>query len=211
MDRGMPLYQQLKACLLECPLEGQKKFLPLSDLKKITRDTVKGQLPYLRTQMFHRKLPEKILQQAKMVFAILVLMGEPRAINGLLQEGLTDEHLPLQAKKVNNHNVVESVHGKIFKSFDAWGNEARVEEFLDKQWLVQAPVLDPTGEHIVLDPKCALPFKCIDQKAERGALSIVYKGTLHPAHQKGFKVSIAPPLGVCWAVDAKVRTVGGRS
>jgi len=208
----MPLYQQLKPCLLECPLEGQKKFLPLSDLNdKITRDTIKGQLPYLSTQMCHRNLPDKILQHAKKVFAILVFMGEPRAIKGLLQEGLTDEHLPLQTKKVNNHNVVESADGKIFKSFDAWGNEARVEEFLEKQWLVQAPVLDPTGKHIVLDSKCALPFKCIDQKAERGALSIVYKGTLHPAHQEGFKVSTAPPLGVYQVIDVKIRTAGGRS
>src|SRR5579871_1983024 len=191
VNRDMTLYQQLKECLLECPLEGQKMFLPLSDLnEKITRDSVKGQLPCLET-FCHRNLPNKILQQAKKVFAILVLMYEPHKIKGLLQDGLTDDQLPLQAKKINNNNVVESVHGKIFKSFNTWRNEARVEDFLEKQWLVQAPVFDPTGKHFVLDLKCALPFKCIDQKAEKGALSIVYKGTLHPAHQEGFKVSIA--------------------
>ena len=196
MDRDMSLFQQLRLCLLECPLESQKKFLPLNDLnEKITRDSIKRELPPM-TQRFNCNLPDKVLQHAKKVFAILVLMGEPRYIKDLLQEGLKDEHLPLQSKRGDNPNVLVSVHGTTFKSFDTWKNEARVGEFLEKQWLVLAPVLDPTGKHIILDTKCALPFQCIDQKTDRGALSIVYKGTVHPAHQQGFKVSIILPLGV---------------
>jgi serine/threonine protein kinase len=203
----MSLYRQLNDyCLVTSPL-GDQVFLPLSDLNdKITRDSIKAQLSY-GIRLFHRGLPDNVFLHAKKVFAILVLIEEPCAIKDLIQEGLTDEDLPLSRKGDSDYNVLVSACGKIFKSFASWDKESRVRDFLDKQWLVQAPVLDTTGKHIVLDPKCALPFQESVAKA-RGGFGVVHQGTLHPAHQQGFKVSIALASGAHRTIDAKVPKAG---
>ena len=87
-------------------------------------------------------------------------------------------------------------------SFFGWENEGRVAEFLEKQWLVQAPVLDTAGKHIVLDPKCALPFLDVAKMAG-GGFATVSKGKIHPAYQQGFEVSIV--LGPGILIDTNVR------
>jgi hypothetical protein len=40
-------------------------------------------------------LPDRITKEAKRIFGALVLMDKANAIEGLLDEGLTDDHLPL--------------------------------------------------------------------------------------------------------------------
>jgi hypothetical protein len=187
----MSFYQQLDDALVMCSLGDQSQdFLPLSELnEKITKDSVRAQLSY--TTLWCRPgLPEKVCQYAKKVFAILVLIGEPSAIRDLIADGLTDEHLPLSRNSGKEKNILLSVKGQRFSSFAAWPHEARVKAFLEKQWVVQAPVLDMTGKHIVLDRKCALPFRTSDDISGAGS-SVVYKGILHPAHQEGFEVSVA--------------------
>jgi hypothetical protein len=170
----------------------------------ITRDSVRAQLfpESLLLQPKLRNLPKKVVQHAKKIFAILVFIGEPRAIVDLLQEGLTDEHLPLSASPDQHDIAPVSVHGTTFMSFFGWENEGRVAEFLEKQWLVQAPVLDTTGKHIVLDPKCALPFLDVAEMSV-GDSPTVFKGKIHPAHQQGFEVSIVLVPGI--PIDTNVR------
>jgi hypothetical protein len=185
-------YLQLNSGRIQSPLNSHD-FLPLSILdEKITRDRVEevlssGALPCTPS------LPDKVCQQAKKVFAILVLIYFPEAITELFLEGLTDEHLPLcRAPQGDNnyHNLyyLVSVRGKTFKAFATLRNPARVSDFLEKQWLVQAPMLDTSGKHIELDAKCALPFGKVDKKVATD-FSTVWKGALHPAHQQGLKVS----------------------
>lgn len=179
----MSLYQQLENSLVTCPL-GDQEFLPLSKLEeKITTDAVRTQLPW-STLLINRGLPDKIFQCAKKVFAILVLMGEPGSIRGVIEDGLTDEHLPLSREMGNDGNALVS-GGTTFKSFATWPSN-KVKEFLEKQWHVQAPVLDMAGKHIDLDRKCALPFKAVNQ-IYTTILIRVYKATIHPAHQVGLK------------------------
>jgi hypothetical protein len=175
-------YQQLSQCLVKCSL-GDQQFLPLSELNaKVTRDSIRARLS--------ESLPDEVLDHARKIFAILVFIGESRAIQNLVQEGLKDEHLPLSLQEDKDYNVLKSRNGQNFKSFASWENEARVEAFLDKQWLVQAPVLDPTGRHINLAQKCALPFLQSNKVATAAdGLCSVHRGILHPAHQKGFEVS----------------------
>jgi hypothetical protein len=186
---SLSFYQQLKKSLVKCPL-GNQQFLPLSELDaKVTRDSISAQLSEDTRQLLP-SLPDEVLDHAKKIFAILVVIGEPRRIQDLVQEGLTDEHLPLSLREADNYNVLKSRNDQNFKSFASWDNEPRVEEFLDKQWLVQAPVLDPTGRHIDLTEKCALPFLQSNKVATAAdGLCSVHRGILHPAHQKGFEVS----------------------
>lgn len=182
----------LEAHLCKCPLGGQY-FLPLDSLDEtITTESVKAQLSW-EDRTFRSGLPREVVQHAKKVFAILVLIGDPRAIKGLLGEGLTDEYLPLSPGDPYCSSLVSAHRDKTFQSPVTW-DEFRVALFLEKQWVVQAPVLDTTGIHIALHPRCPLPFQSIDEVGwdESGR---VYRGALHPAHQKGFKVSITLGFG----------------
>jgi hypothetical protein len=107
--------------------------------KNITRESVQAELPW-KERICQRNLTNKVVGQAKKVFAILVLADNPLAIKELLKEGLTDENLPLSRKGYDSSNILVSVCGrKTFRSFDVPKNEAKVTNFLDKQWTVLAP------------------------------------------------------------------------
>jgi hypothetical protein len=191
---GRTLFLWLKSHLLECPLGGQQ-FLPLEILDvAITKEGIQAELPWTG-RFLQRGLSKKVVLQAKKVFAILVLIGEALAIAELVKEGLTDEDIPLFWPRGELDNFLVSTSGKVFHSFKAWKREAQVQNFLDKQWVVQAPVLDTTGKHFILDQKCALPFPKVEEVGG-GRYSTVYKGTIHRAHQRGFAVSIASSQSV---------------
>lgn len=183
------MFRQLKNALTKCDLSGEE-FLPSDVLHAaITKETVKAALPRSLGRVFQPNLASKIEQDAKKIFAILVLMGEQKSISELFSDGLRDKHLPLQrdpAKK--DDNLLVSADGKTtFKAFANWDNEAKTNLFFDQQWLVQAPVMDNTGRHIVLDPKCALPFK--DSEAvNHNPYCVVHRAEIHPAHIQGFEV-----------------------
>ncbi|PMD49660.1 kinase-like protein [Hyaloscypha bicolor E] len=114
----------------------------------------------------------------------------PGRINDLLSEGLRDKHLPLSHQQGKEYNVLVSTDGQQFKSFATWNNEVRVQDFIDRQWLVQAPVLDTSGKHIVLHIKCALPFLHCSSIAGNEN-SVVYKATLAMGHQQGLTGDVA--------------------
>jgi hypothetical protein len=182
------LYSQLHSSLLDSALSLQK-FLPLDVLDAtITEESVRIYLPW-NIRLFQPDLLVKVTQDAKRVFAILVLLGETLAIKELLSEGITDDHLPLsRSVEATNSNILMSEDGKCFRSFAAWENDTKVEDFLIKQWLVLAPVLDTRGRLFMLNKKCPLPFVEAEEIGA-GPFGIVYRGVLHPAHQKGFQVS----------------------
>jgi hypothetical protein len=164
--------------------------LPLEILDAaITKESVQAELPWTG-RVFQRGLSKKVVLQAKKVFAILVLIGEALAIADLVKEGLTDEDLPFSRQRGELNYIIVSTRGKLFHSFQAWKRKAQVDNFLEKQWVVQAPVLDTTGKHFILDQNCALPFPQIEE-VERGPTSTVYRGTIHRSHQQGFAVSTA--------------------
>lgn len=189
------LKSELKAGTIICPLRG-KKFLPLDVLdKKITADTVKTQLP-MRIRLFHNGLCGQIAQEAKQIFAILVLMEESHSIRELWQEGLRDKHLPLK-KRNGNDDVLVSETGDEFRSFRIWGY-ARIKTFLKKQWRFLSPVFKDMGSQIVLDSKCALPLLQKHEKVGHGQASTVYEAWLHPRHQI-FAVSIIFPPNISYS------------
>ncbi|KAJ3544684.1 hypothetical protein NM208_g2927 [Fusarium decemcellulare] len=113
-------------------------------------------------------------------------MQEPGAIKDLIcEDGITDEDLPLCRngdKGDSEYNVLASPGGnKTFKSFNRWFKECRIADFLEKQWVVQAPILTGNGEHFRLDRRCALPLiKC--KREAHGGSGVVYRSTVHPSH-----------------------------
>jgi len=182
-----PLYKRLQAKYLHCSLSLQK-YLPLDIIDaEITVETVKAEMKRKPISSQHLK---NVVQKAKKVFAILAIIGEIHAIEDLLSDGITDDHLPLSRKEGSGDEVVlvsAGSDGKEFPSFATW-HDIRVGDFLDRQWIVQAPVLDDSGRQVYLNSQCALPFLKVDEVGSTGS-STVYRSEVHPAHQKGLQVS----------------------
>lgn len=180
------LFMQLRKSVVNCPI-GNQEFLPLSALdERIIADNIRP----IVTGSNVSHLLDELTQHAKKIFAILVLIGEPGYIDSLFLEGLRDKHLPLSRQQGEEYNVLVATDGQKFDSFTTWINEVRVQDFIDRQWLVQAPVLDTSGKHMDLDVKCALPFLHCSSIAGNEN-SVVYKATLAIGHQKGLTVSTA--------------------
>ncbi|KAF2468328.1 kinase-like protein [Lindgomyces ingoldianus] len=181
------LFNELSSLLVECPnTMGLQSFLPQSDLDRaITKETVKDALPF-EVRLLKRRLPEKVVQNAKRVFAILVIIAKEIAIKDLLAEGIADTHLPLSRDDGEESNVLVSANGTKFKSFSAFKHETTklTKDFLEKQWLVQAPVLDTAGKHTTLDQRCPLPFIEMEPIGA-GHHSTVYRTALQASHQQG--------------------------
>jgi hypothetical protein len=165
---------------VESPLDGNR-FLPLRSFSKlITPDSINEEL----RRNLEPKLLERIVKYAKGVFIILVLVGKADDIEKLFEDGLTDERLPLYPMGESNGALESHSTKKSFESFASW-DKSEIDYFLVKQWLVQSPVLDTSGEHLDLDINCALPFTHVDFDLIHGAFGKVHRGELHPDHQRG--------------------------
>lgn len=196
----IPLYNRLKNSKIKCGLSNGKTFLPLDVLEaEITKEEIEALLfPKIFGLVFTAGsgIPTKIIESAKKVFAILVLIGDPSASKGLLAEGLNDSHLPLSQNPIAGEgNSLVSNDGTVFHSFASW-SELGVDRFLETQWAVLAPVLENSGEDVTLDPRYVLPLTSLDL-ISKGVYSDVYRGELHQAHQKGIQVRPPPSLIPC--------------
>lgn len=189
------LYKQLKQRLRTCPIENRlAKFIPADELDKITLAHIQAELPR-RNRFFSSCLSHKVAAEAKRVFCVLVLMEESAVMEQLIHEGITDEDLPLcrngEDSDDSEYNVLASVSGnKRFPSSMSWGEGDKVDNFLKKQWVVQAPILDKPGLHFVLEPECALPLIECETELASGGMGVVHKAKLHPAHQRLFPVCL---------------------
>jgi hypothetical protein len=210
-----PLFKRLQRRYCRCPLT-KEKFLPLDAIdEEITEDSVRTTLDigWLSPQ---RQLPRNIVERAKKVFAVLEIVGETRAIEDLLKEEIADDDLPLirqNEEDLDNYILVaHNDESKVFSSFANWEDERRVEVFLERQWLVLAPVLDSSGREVKLNRKCALPFIKEEDNLAKGSREtqwlkpvgenihvMVYRNNVHPAHLDGLQVSLTPscPLTLC--------------
>lgn len=195
------LYTQLNRSLRPCLLETQfPKFLPADKLDGITLENIQAELPWT-TRIFSPYLAHKVASEAKRVFCILVLLDKPVAVERLINEGITDDDLPLcrnsEDASESEYNVLASVGGnKRFPSSASWGKGMQVEHFLEKQWVVQSPILEKRGSHFVLDVECALPLIECDTEQARGGMGVVHKARIHPAHQRLFPVLLERRRGL---------------
>ena len=131
-------------------------------------------------------LPDRITKEAKKIFGALVLMGKADKIEGLLDERLTDDHLPLSRHP--DFDALLSRDGTTSFQFGCLGRQTITEFIKRKQWLFLAPILDTNGELIKVNYECALPFT--DSEVEgHGAAGIVHRAKIYEGHQRGFEVS----------------------
>ncbi|KAH7127203.1 kinase-like domain-containing protein [Dendryphion nanum] len=181
------LWPKIRDALVDDPLTYPQKFLPVDFIEQeITEEAIKNELRR-KWSLSNRALPGRIISEdARKVFTILVHIGEPAAIKDLLAEGLNDGHLPLRVSPTgrNDNTLVSHDERKTFTSFSRWKTEQRVTDFVDKQWLVLAPVFDSTGRHLKLESSCPLPFKAMEE-VKGDYSSVVRKSEFHPAHYIG--------------------------
>ncbi|EWG55602.1 serine/threonine protein kinase [Fusarium verticillioides 7600] len=195
----MSLYKQLNKCLIPCHEDSE--FLPLSEINaRVTEANIKVEIPVRKRCFSNRSLPRTISNQARIVFSILVLIQETTAIVNLVcRDNIRDEDLPLTRQSANGDDgnvLISPKTGKTFSSFSFWPREASVRDFLNFQWLVQAPVLVLFGQHLLLDPKCPLPLIDCVMKCKSGPNSVLHKCKIHGAHQTLFKDNPEPYVAV---------------
>ncbi|KAK0732548.1 kinase-like domain-containing protein [Apiosordaria backusii] len=183
-----PLYKSLRGGLVTSSL-GEMQFLPWNIVKKeVTVDRIHPYLSFgsqLYTWVSDDNLARQIHEQASKVFAILVLIDKPSAIQTLFtKHRLTDKDLPLQPTKNGEHDsLVSSATKKEFLSFDKWGGLAAVDSFLEKQYLVLAPVFNTPGQTLKLHRNHPLPFVECVWKASGSDGVMVHHGRLHPSYR----------------------------
>ncbi|KAK3989004.1 kinase-like domain-containing protein [Cladorrhinum sp. PSN332] len=180
----MALFRQLKAGIVTSALD-DSKFIPLDVLNRtITVESITqslGPASKLWAYCWSDQLPRQIHQDAKKVFSILVLIGNVPAIHRLLSNGLTDKDLPLFRKDVTDVLISKTTH-KEFAVFESW-DPVKLDAFLEKQWLVQAPVIEWVGQNLELDDKCPLPLVEKGEKVGGGNGVWVHQARVHPAHR----------------------------
>lgn len=127
-------------------------------------------------------------EQKRRVIALLGLCDQEKAIQGLLDEGLRDHHLPLSRPKVKGPSSTLISHQKnqkkVFNSFSSW-KDRDIDSFLNRQQEVLAPEFTTRGEHIDIDVdiKGVIPLPVYDIKRISVTItSTVYKARLHAAH-----------------------------
>lgn len=176
--RSPSLSDQLET--VSCGIE-EMKFVPLDSLEMaVTASNVAAVLRITNTAVL-----KEVVENANKVFSALVLMDRPDDIEGLLEESLRNQHLPLSFDLDND--CLRSRDGSMHFPFQNWSKPAVLDFQGHKQWLFLAPVLDASGQLIKLDPQCPMPFtkSCIKG---RGEASIVYWAQVHKAHQRDLDV-----------------------
>ncbi|UPK91846.1 hypothetical protein LCI18_002781 [Fusarium solani-melongenae] len=151
------LYKGLLKQTQECIIT-ENKYIPEQELlKAVTLSRVKSDLrstwSWLRLLLFNRGAENKLLQ-ARKIIAVLAIIGQlnERSLNTLIANYLTDDDLPLAKDP-----TLRTRHGRAI-TFPGW-EEAIIDSFQEKQWMVVAPVLDLKNDCSIeakLDERCAL-------------------------------------------------------
>ncbi|KAI6360869.1 hypothetical protein MCOR25_006604 [Pyricularia grisea] len=167
-----------------------REFVPSKKLEElVTRDAVRAELEAGPTQFTRRKL-QKILgavcgtpkdpqrASARRLFAILVLIGEAALIGGVIDERITDDHLPLLytrshrgAPKVLCRRAPRGQDPIVCRSL-AHLPARDQEAFESKQYTIHVPSFRlssasaPEIQHLTLDWDMMLPFVSDEDAAE---------------------------------------------
>lgn len=192
MATKVSLYRQLHDSRLSDDLS-RRKYIPNSELRKIVaRDNIITELnkhqkrwSLKRMRQNSTSLANRILESGQKLFVILVNLRLSRGVKDLLDAGFTDEDLPLSKRGDHLSSAID--RAKSFKWPTEWELE-NLDDFVEKQWLVLAPVFATEGVHRTLAPECPLPFVSVVE-AQNGPHNVVYKVSVDPSHHEGFEVS----------------------
>ncbi|KAF2236035.1 kinase-like protein [Viridothelium virens] len=172
MELREALKKRLRKERIECPQFSQQHFIPWPAQKKlITEDTIRKVIIAEHPHLNHNEVKQYVqrtFQKASTLFAILAYMKSPQEICGLLDEGITDEQLPLrrkthglEGKALASQWILEARPGDgktaaRIKLINDWQPDQR-EKFSKAQRLMTAPVFQ-RNVRLPLDDDVVLPF-----------------------------------------------------
>ncbi|CAG9990474.1 unnamed protein product [Clonostachys byssicola] len=171
-----------------------RRYLPVDSIRKLTkRENIGSELKRKKKiPLGVSKLAVQTEQQSSKIFLTLLFFDNALDIKGLLKAGFTDKDLPLI--KLNDTTLQSSSEKeKLFRTPKDW-TEQNIDTFIEKQWVMIAPVFTNNGEHREFDTNVCLPFDNLDEK-EHTNTNVIFKADIHKAHQIGFEDD-APSLSV---------------
>jgi hypothetical protein len=163
----------------------------------ITEGTVKSELIRAGMQSeITTHLIRYILDHAKKIFAVLVMIDEPQWIKELVIEGMQDTDLPIGTEAIIRdeqvHHIVCSFYpdSETLDKRHSWATLQgkrllAVDRFCSYQWRFLAPVFTSGSYKYFLHPDCPLPFIHLEPKAgvtKFNHHSKVFKVYIHKAH-----------------------------
>lgn len=159
-------------------------FLPGDVLaKEVNSDSIAASLSWSDwfLSRWSNHLPIHASSRCPRVFAVLVLIGQERAIKNLIsQDDITDDDLPLSCDHPGRASVVSLKTGKSFSSLKSWPPSS-LDAFLEKQWVVLAPILK-TGQHSALVQSQPLPITRSNLVNYQGGRVFIHQAFFHPHH-----------------------------
>jgi hypothetical protein len=189
---------------------GLREFLPISQLTTIVHEAavveeLRECLPRHITEEAIRLYAAQICSNHapsfRRLFAILVLIGQAHNIPDFIDEGVTDDDLPLvkvPVEKSRGLDLRSARRPKVeLKCIRQW-RRFHLQSFEQRQWCLLAPVFnkDKTAAHCSLHDQDILPFvedsrndnSAKGAEKHSGGFGSVFKVKIHPDHHNFPKV-----------------------
>lgn len=121
------------------------------------------------------------------IFAILVLIEQPRKIRRFLKDKVCDADLPLTLHHGKMYRRKDKENKRPLGCFEGW-KSLLTKKFDDTQWQVKAPFLSTSSNrekpvhHFIVPRKGILPLT-FKERIGRGAHGEVFKVRIHAGHQ----------------------------
>ncbi|KAG9188484.1 hypothetical protein G6011_02407 [Alternaria panax] len=163
----------------------KKNFLPRNEFDALlTENNIKEALDKAAPGGFDQSLVEYITKRARKTFATLVWGDNVQRAVDLEVFGFHDDYLPIDIEGTH----LTSLNGLSGNS-DAWNwfrswKQREISRFRHEQWIFLPFIFanDSTMEELHRD--YCLPFIKYKRESEEGSFSVLYKATIHHAHQK---------------------------
>ena len=187
------LKEQLYKARIEVPYRPHTFFVPRSVLQDLitvsaVASDIQARFPDV-DEIQATLVAERVCAYARQLYAILAYVRKAEDITLLLEEGITDEDLPL-FRKPNAHSVFALYRndGNTIKTCETW-RANHLEKFDRIQWWMIAPVFRLNEDLYRLDDKTVLPFIPLGHSSnelehKQGGYSEVYPVRIHPAHHE---------------------------
>ncbi|KAK0375212.1 protein kinase domain-containing protein [Colletotrichum limetticola] len=183
-------------------LNGVRQYLPRHFLENIiTRESVRAAFKKSTTARNFWSFSTKgvvdivLSNNVKMLFVILLYLDIPWDIDRLHKAGFTDLDMPFTWKRPgpNGGGCLRSglSSDKTFTPPKHWGYHL-VESFVNRQWMVMAPVFGRSGEYLELHPLCPLPLIKVDAIIH-SMRNVLYRAEIQSSHVTGLKDQVQSP------------------
>lgn len=192
----------------------QQRFIPCNKLREVvTAETVCVELKksnYSNLRRIHAR-PVTVENGTKYqrILAILYLIKLPSKIREFVKHGVCDEALPLvkcENSKDTSSPMLRSGHDCTDRAIK-FKRQEYIQDFLDNQWKVLAPVFLWTGGnhiwHRRLVPETIIPFISHERSAQ-GGYSKVLQTEIHPSHHQFDNVSFVISIYSCCVLLTRV-------